>query len=165
METPAEPRWLASEEMEAWLSLVTVMIRLPFALDAQLQRDAGLSHFEYQVIAGLSGAPGRTMRMSDLAVIANGSLSRLSHAVRRLEERGWVRRAPDPADGRCTLATLTGEGWAKLAETAPGHVAEVRRLVFGPLTKAQIRQLRDIGTRIARTIDANGTCLPGAQAG
>ena len=102
-----DPRWLTSQERASWLSLAAMMIKLPCALDAQLQRDAGLSHFEYQVLAGLSEAPDRSLRMSDLAVLANGSLSRLSHVVNRLERRGWVRRAADPADGRFTLATLT----------------------------------------------------------
>jgi DNA-binding MarR family transcriptional regulator len=118
-----------------------------------------LSHFEYMVLAGLSEVPGRTLRMSVLAMLAEGSLPRLSQVVSRLEKRGWVRRAPDPSDGRYTLAILTDEGWAKVVATAPGHVAEVRRLVFDPLTKAQSRQLRDIGRRIMRAIDPGDPCL------
>jgi DNA-binding MarR family transcriptional regulator len=118
-----------------------------------------LSHFEYMVLAGLSEVPGRTLRMSVLAMLAEGSLPRLSQVVGRLEKRGWVRRAPDPFDGRYTLAILTDEGWAKVVATAPGHVAEVRRLVFDPLTKAQSRQLRDIGRRIMRAIDPGDPCL------
>src|SRR5215469_12893326 len=136
-----------------------MLIRVPAALDAQLQRDAGISHFEYQVLAGLSEAPCRTLRMSVLAMLAEGSLPRLSQAVNRLERRGWVRRTPDPADGRYTLAILTDEGWAKVTETAPGHVEEVRRLVFDPLTKAQTRQLRDIGRRVMTAIDPDNPCL------
>ncbi|MBB0247397.1 MarR family transcriptional regulator, partial [Streptomyces alkaliphilus] len=125
-----DPRWLTPEERAAWLELVGLFIRLPTALDAQLRRDAGLSHFEYQVLAGLSEAPDRTLRMSDLAVFADGSLSRLSHVVKRLEQRGWVRRTPDPTNGRYTLAVLTDAGMEKVVATAPGHVEEVRRLVF-----------------------------------
>ncbi|MDX3104185.1 MarR family winged helix-turn-helix transcriptional regulator [Nonomuraea angiospora] len=159
MEHPQEPRWLTAEEMESWLALVSVLIKLPAALDAQLLRDAGISHFEYQVLAGLSMTPERTMRMSDLAVISEGSLSRLSHVVNRLEKRGWVRRAPDPEDGRYTLAILTGEGWDKVVETAPGHVEAVRGFVFDALTKAQIRQLREIGRRITHAIDPGDGCL------
>lgn len=155
-----EPRWLNDEERQTWLSLVGLMIRLPAALDAQLQQDAGVSHFEYQVMAGLSERPDRTMRMSDLAGLANGSLSRMSHVVNRLEKRGWVHRTPDPADGRYTLATLTEDGWQKIVETAPGHVAAVRDLVFDPLTKTQTRQLRDIGMRVLRAIDPDEKCLP-----
>jgi DNA-binding MarR family transcriptional regulator len=154
-----EPRWLTSEELAAWFALVGVMIRLPAALDAQLQRDAGISHFEYLVLAALSEAPGRTLRMSTLATLAEGSLARLSQAVRRLEKRGWVRRTPDPADGRYTLAILTPQGWDKVVASAPGHVGEVRRLVFDSLTRAQARQLGEIGRRIMRVIDPGDPCL------
>lgn len=154
METP-EPRWLTDDETRAWLVLAGMLVRLPAELDAQLQRDAGLSHFEYQVLAGLSEAPGRTLRMSELALFANGSLSRLSHVARRLEDRGWLRRGPDRDNGRFTVATLTEAGWAKVAGSAPGHVAAVRRLVFDPLTQTQVRQLREIGSRLlAATGDA-----------
>jgi len=139
--------------------LVSMIIRLPSALDEQLLRDAGISHFEYQVLAGLSMSPDRTRRMSDLAAFAEGSLSRLSQVVSRLESRGWVRRTPDPTDGRYTLAILTDDGWDKVVATAPGHVEEVRRLVFDPLTRAQHRQLREIGQRIMRAIDPDAACL------
>jgi DNA-binding MarR family transcriptional regulator len=148
MDATDEPRWLTEVEMRAWLELISVLIRLPAALDRQLQRDAGLSHFEYQVLAGLSMSPERTMRMRDLAAFSDGSLSRLSHTVARLERRGWVRRTPDPADGRSTLAVLTDQGWEKLAAAAPGHVEAVRSYVFEPLTQAQVRQLEAIGRRI-----------------
>lgn len=154
-----EPRWLTDEERQAWLTLVGLIVRLPAALDAQLQRDADISHFEYQVMAGLSERPDRTLRMSDLALLANGSLSRMSHVVNRLEKRGWVRRTPDPADGRYTLATLTDDGWDKVVATAPGHVEAVRSLVFDPLTRTQTRQLRDIGHRVLKAIDPDDTCL------
>jgi DNA-binding MarR family transcriptional regulator len=97
--------------------------------------------------------------MSELATQAEGSLPRLSQVAARLEQRGWVRRTPDPADGRYTLATLTDLGQAKVTEAAPGHVQEVRRLVFDPLTKAQSRQLREIGRRIMRAIDPDDRCL------
>ena len=153
MDAPLEPRWLDAEESRAWRALAKTLERLPAALDAQLRRDAGISHFEYQVLALLSEAPGRTLRMSELATQAGSSLPRLSQVVARLERRGWVRRTPDPADGRYTLATLTGQGHAKLTQAAPGHVQEVRRLVFDPLTKTQSRQLREIGRRIIRAID------------
>jgi DNA-binding MarR family transcriptional regulator len=159
MDTSIEPRWLSSEERQTWLTVVGVMMRLPGALDAQLQRDAGLSHFEYLVLAGLSEAPERTRRMSDLAGFAESGLPRLSQVVGRLEKRGWVRRSPDPSDGRITLATLTEEGWDKVVQTAPGHVEAVRTLVFDPLTKAQVRQLTDIGQRIMRAIDPDDRCL------
>ena len=150
---PQEPHWLDAEETQAWRALAKTLFRLPTALDAQLRRDAGISHFEYEVLALLSEAPDRTLRMSELAMWAGGSLPRLSQVVARLEQRGWVRRTPDPADGRYTLATLTDQGQAKVTQAAPGHVQEVRRLVFDPLTKAQSRQLREISRRIIRAID------------
>jgi DNA-binding MarR family transcriptional regulator len=156
MEGADEPRWLDEEEHQTWLTLVGVMVGLRGALDAQLQRDAGISHFEYQVMAMLSMVPERTLRMSELAAVANGSLTRLSRTVDRLDKRGWVTRRPDPEDGRYTLAVLTGRGWDKVVATAPGHVSEVRRLVFDPLTGSQSRQLREIGSRIQGQIDPNG---------
>jgi len=153
MDALQEPRWVDPEEQQAWRALASALIRLPAALDAQLHRDAGISHFEYQVLALLSEAPGRTLRMSVLATLAEGSLPRRSQVVARLEQRGWVRRTPDPADGRYTLATLTGQGQAKVTQAAPGHAQEVRRLVLDPLTKTQSRQLREISRRILRAID------------
>jgi DNA-binding MarR family transcriptional regulator len=157
--TSTEPRWLSAEEQRAWLTLGSIVIRLDAALDAQLRRDAGISHFEYAVLSTLSEAPGRTLRMSELAFLAEGSLSRLSQVVARLEGKAWVRRSPDPADGRSTLATLTDEGYGKVVATAPGHVREVRRLVFDPLTKTQVQQLTAIGQRIVRAIDPQDRCL------
>ena len=164
MSTPAptgpadEPRWLDADERAAWLSLAGVMTLLPSALDAQLQRDAGLSHFEYMVLAVLSEQPTRTMRMSDLAAFANGSLSRLSHVARRLEEQGFLARQACPEDGRATNAVLTEAGWAKVVTTAPGHVETVRRLVFDALSPAQRAQLRTIGDRILGQVNPGGSC-------
>src|SRR5215470_19852382 len=107
MQNAQKPRWLDEDQQQAWISLVGLMLRLPAALDKQLQRDSGISSFEYQALSGLSMAPERTMRMSRLASFTEGSLSRLSQVIARLEKRGWVRRTPDPADGRYTQTTLT----------------------------------------------------------
>ncbi|SEP47072.1 MarR family winged helix-turn-helix transcriptional regulator [Amycolatopsis saalfeldensis] len=151
-----EPRWLSAEERGAWLALSSLVMKLDVALDTQLRRDAGIGHFEYTVLASLSEASGHKLRMSELAVLAHGSLPRLSQAVARLEKRNWVRRAPDPADGRYTFANLTEEGLEKVVATAPGHVEEVRRLIFDPLSKTQVQQLAAIGHRVIRAIDAEG---------
>lgn len=156
----AEPRWLDDDDLESWIAFASMLIWLPTALDKQLQRDSGLSHFEYGILAALSGAGEATLRMSELAIYANGSLSALSRAVARLERRGWVKRTPDPADGRYTLATLTGDGRAVLVAAAPGHVEAVNRLVFDPLTGAQTRQLRTIAGRILKAIEAEGGMAP-----
>ena len=156
MAEPDEAPWLDHEEMAAWLGLVRLCIRLPAALDAQLRRDAGISHFEYQALAILSMSEGRTMAMSDIAEFTEGSLSRLSHAFRRFEAQGWATRSPDPDDGRVTLARLTGAGYDKVAASAPGHVRTVRKLVLDPLTRKQVRQLHEIVDRIGSAIDAAG---------
>ena len=160
MEPAEEPRWLSEEEQQTWLALSAVATWLPDALDAQLQRDAGISHFEYQVMAMLSMSPQRTRRMKEVAALANGSLARLSRTVDRLHARGWVTRRPDPDDGRSTLAVLTDAGWDKVVATAPGHVAEVRRLVFDPLGRHQARQLHEIADRIRRVVQPDGSTLP-----
>lgn len=154
-----EPRWLDAEERAAWLALVSVLIKLPAALDAQLQRDSGLSHFEYNVLAGLSEASGGALRMSVLAAYADGSLPRLSQVIARLERRGLVRRTPDPDDGRYTLAMLTDDGRAAVTAAAPGHVETVRQLVFDPLTKAKTRQLLDICRRVLAAVDPTSHCF------
>jgi DNA-binding MarR family transcriptional regulator len=119
--------WLTAAEVDSWLSLVRLITWLPWSIDQQLQRDSNLRMVEYQVLAMLSERPGRTMRMSSLAEVTNASLSRLSHLVQRLEQRGLVSREPDPTDGRFTNAILTEEGFQTLAEAAPGHVAHVPR--------------------------------------
>ncbi|GAA1734424.1 MarR family winged helix-turn-helix transcriptional regulator [Aeromicrobium alkaliterrae] len=146
------PTALAGDDLETWASLATVLEWLPPALDQQLLRDSGLTHFEYGILYALSEAPDHTLRMSVLADYANSSLSRLSRAATRLETKGWLRREPDPADGRYTLAILTGTGAEKVAQATPGHVATVHRLVLDQLTRAQTRQLREITRRIARAI-------------
>ncbi|WP_448612821.1 MarR family winged helix-turn-helix transcriptional regulator [Modestobacter sp. URMC 112] len=151
-----EPRWLTAEEQQTWLAVHAMVTWLPDAIDAQLQRDAGLSHFEYQVMAMLSMSSQHTRRMKEVAALANGSLTRLSRTVDRLDRHGWVTRRPDPEDGRSTLAVLTDAGWEKLVATAPGHVAEVRRLVFDPLTRTQVRQLQEIATRISEVAQPAG---------
>jgi DNA-binding MarR family transcriptional regulator len=149
----AEPNWLNEDELATWMVLIGVLFRLPAALDSQLRRDAGLTHFDYGVLAALSDAPSRTMRMSDLAEFSQCSLSRLSHGVKRLEERGWVQRSPLPTDGRITIAKLTPAGLRMLVATAPGHVDEVRRLVMQGLSSEQLKVLRDVGRSILERID------------
>jgi DNA-binding MarR family transcriptional regulator len=142
------PRWLNSAELAAWLPVGGLLLKLPAALDTQMQRDSGLSHFDYLVLATLSEAPARTRRMSELAALANGSLSRLSHVVKRLEARGWVERKPCPGDGRFTNAVLTDSGWAKVQASAPGHVEAVRTLILDALTPAELKLLGELARRI-----------------
>jgi DNA-binding MarR family transcriptional regulator len=136
-----EPRWLTDEQQRVWRRLIAVLIKLPAALEAQLQRDAGLTHVGYIVLSTLSEEPGRTLPMSRLAARASASLSRLSHVVSRLEALGWVQRERHPEDGRVQLAVLTDAGYDKIVEIAPGHAAAVQQLVFDVLSPVQVRQL------------------------
>ena len=154
-----EPQWLDDEELLAWLQLVSVLFSLPGALDAQLRSDSGLTLYAYLVLAALADEPDWTLGMSELAELTSGSLPRLSQVVTKLEDRGWVRRRPDPKDRRATLAVLTKAGFKKLEESAPAHVATVRRLVFDPLTRAQVRQLTDIHRRIKAAVDPTGSSI------
>ena len=153
-----ETRWLEQDELAAWMSLAALMFKLPGVLDYQLQRDSGLSHFEYLVLAGLSESPGRSRRMSDLAGFANGSLSRLSHVVKRLEQRGFVERRPAEDDGRITVATITDAGYEILVAAAPGHVTTVREYVIDSLSPAQLAQLKLIADQILAKVDPGKPC-------
>ena len=146
------PTVLSGDDLETWSALATVLEWLPSALDAQLQHDSDVTHFEYGLLFALADAPERTLRMAVLASYANSSLSRLSRAVSRLEAKGWVLRRPDPDDGRSTLAVLTDLGLEKERSASPGHVRLVRRLVLDPLTQSQTRQLQAISQRILRAV-------------
>jgi DNA-binding MarR family transcriptional regulator len=162
MPTPRDNASLPADELETWAAFATVLEMLPTALDAQLQRDSGLTHFEFGVMFALADAADRTLRMSVLAAYSNSSLSRLSRAVSRLEAKQWVTRSPDPTDGRYTLATLSVEGVAKVEQATPGHVETVRRLVFEALTPTEARQLRDISRRVIAAIGSQGGWQPSA---
>jgi DNA-binding MarR family transcriptional regulator len=141
-------RWLDDEEQRAWRSFLRAAAAIDEALDRQLQRDAGMPHAYYQVLAMLSEAPDRTLRMSQLAEQTTSSASRLSHAVARLEEKGWVRRDKHPTDRRGSLAVLTDDGWEALRAAAPGHVTAVRQVLFDRLDPGQATQLRAITDRL-----------------
>ncbi|MFI5608922.1 MarR family winged helix-turn-helix transcriptional regulator [Amycolatopsis sp. NPDC051903] len=146
------PRWLDEDELRTWRTFMLMALELPTALERQLHDDAQLSFVEYYVLAGLSEAPKRRMRLSELAVLTNSELSRMSHLINRLEKRGFVHREPDPEDGRYTHAVLTEAGYAHVLESAPGHVERVRELVFDVLTPAELRSLRRISEKITKGI-------------
>lgn len=145
--------WLTADEEAAWRTVARLLTRLPWALECQLQRDAGLSFIEYHALAMLSETADHTRRMSDLASVTNASLSRLSHLIKRLEDRGFVRREADPTDGRYTNAILTKAGYEHLVGSAPAHVATVRTLVIDPLTNDEVRQLHETAERILRAVE------------
>lgn len=156
-----EPRWLSDEEQETWRAFLTATRRIFDELDRALQAGAGMPHAYYVVLATLSEAPQRTLRMSELAVATGSSRSRLSHAVARLEEAGWVERRPAPGDRRGAVAVLTDAGMATLSAAAPGHVDSVRRHLFDRLTAAQVCELRQVCDAVLRREGA-GPGVPGA---
>ena len=145
-------RWLDDDEQQTWRAFLGAT-RLVFEqLDRELQRDSGLPHTYYEILVRLSEAPERALRMSQLAELTTSSASRLSHAVARLEDNGWVERRPCAGDKRGQIAHLTDAGFAALAAAAPGHVEGVRRHVFDPLTPEQVTQLREISTALVDAV-------------
>jgi DNA-binding MarR family transcriptional regulator len=144
----AETRWLSEDEQCTWRAFLTAMRLLTDQLDRELQHDANIPHTYYEILVALSEAPGRRLRMNQLAELCQSSRSRLSHAVNRLEEAGWVRREACPTDKRGALAVMTDEGFAAIEAAAPGHVEGVRRHVFDVLSPEQIRQLGEISAAI-----------------
>jgi DNA-binding MarR family transcriptional regulator len=145
-QTPA--RWLDAGEQEAWRSFVIATRLLFEQFERDLQREAGIPLAYYEILMVLSETPGRTLRMSEIADLLRASRSRLSHAVARLEEAGWVRRDRCPSDLRGSFATLTDEGFAALKAAAPGHVESVRRHLFDQLTPEELEQLGAISKRL-----------------
>jgi DNA-binding MarR family transcriptional regulator len=146
----AEPRWLNEKEQMAWRAFIAAQRVVNTRIEQQLQRDAGIPHTYYEILVRLSEAPDGRLRMSELAVATQGSRSRLSHAVNRLEQAGWVRREGVESDRRGQVAVMTDLGRQKLVETAPGHVEEVRSTIFDALTEEQIEHLYDICASLAR---------------
>jgi DNA-binding MarR family transcriptional regulator len=144
----SEPQWLGEAEASAWTNLVRVLMLLPAALDRQLREEAGIPHPYYQILAKLSDSPDRAVRMTDLARLVGTTSSRLSHAVASLEQREWVRREACPTDRRGQICRLTDEGMAALVTAAPGHVGEVRRLVFDNLTPDEVAQLSSLTAKL-----------------
>jgi DNA-binding MarR family transcriptional regulator len=167
------PRWLTAEEQVIWRNFVTAWGALLAAVDSQLQRDSGIPLAYYEILVQLSEAPGRALRMTQLAEASSSSKSRLSHAVARLEERGWVRRTDCPTDRRGQVAQLTDEGFTALSAAAPGHVEQVRRALFDSLSAGQLSELAQISKALLAAtgssasgahIAAAGACLPEEEA-
>jgi DNA-binding MarR family transcriptional regulator len=162
----ARTRWLTPEEMRAWIAFIDCSTLLSDYLDQQLRRDAGLTHPDYNLLARLSVAPDRTLGMSALAEQLKFTRSRLTRAVVRLEESGYVRRRGDSTDRRGQLVELTDRGMDLLTQAAPGHVSAVRRAIFDALTPAQVKQLAGIGETVIASLtnagaeDAYPSALP-----
>ena len=153
MTTSTEVRWLTADQLRAWVGLLSVVELLPSALVSQLRRASHLTHFDYQVLAMLSEAPGRRLRMTTLALRTSATLPRLSHVAERLEARGLVERSPNPDDARATDAHLTEAGWQTLVAAAPGHVGTARALVIDALTDEQVAQLEEITAVLLTRLD------------
>ena len=136
--------WLSEEQQKAWRTYLEMTAALAERIERELQKTAGMPHAYYLILAMLSEAPGRSMRMHELARIVRASQSRLSHAVSRLEENGWVRREQAKGDRRGQLAILTNSGLARLVEVAPGHAKTVRTIMFDPLSERRLRQFQEI---------------------
>lgn len=156
-EAATPPRWLNDEEQATWRSYIESTQMLMDRLDQELQRDSGIPHTYYEVLVRLSEVPDRRLRMSALADRSMSSRSRLSHAVARLEENGWVRREICATDRRGQLAVLTDAGFAALAAAAPGHVEGVRTHLLDPLTPEQVKQLAEICAIIAERLRESGS--------
>lgn len=155
--TSDEP-WLSTDERSAWLGFVGMLMKFPAALDSQLEHDQHLNFFEYMVLALLSEESDRTLQMSDLAGLTSASLSRLSHAVTRLEKQGFLRRERLPGTGRRTAVILTDNGLAKVVEAAPGHVRRVRELLIDAVTADELAALASAGSKVLARIDPDDTC-------
>ena len=147
-------RWLSASEQRAWRAYLEATKLLFDALDRQLQRDSAMPHAYYEILVRLSEAQGRSMRMSELADATRSSRSRLSHAVARLEERGWLERVDCATDKRGQIAVLTDVGFAALEEAAPGHVAAVRNYLVDRLTPEQVTQLEQIGSVVVAGLES-----------
>ncbi|MEU8028803.1 MarR family transcriptional regulator [Streptomyces sp. NPDC049099] len=161
-DSAAQPRWLTDEEQRVWRAYLHATTLLEDHLDRQLQRDAGMPHIYYGLLVGLAEAPRRRLRMTELAMKAKITRSRLSHAIARLEKNGWVRREECPSDKRGQFAVLTEEGAEVLKRTAPGHVAAVRQAMFDRLSPEQQKALGEIMEIVAEGLqpDEAGADLP-----
>lgn len=149
-------RWLSKDEQAVWTRTAAVLELLPAALDGQLVRDEDLTHFEYFVLASLSEAPNRTLRITSLASMTNATLPRISRVLTGLEKKTLVERSECSEDRRAKNVTLTGAGWDKVVKSAPGHVENVRSLVFDQLTPEQVSQLSDIAAQLLKKLDPEG---------
>ena len=150
MERESEPRWLTDDEQAAWRGFLAMVWQLTTATNRQLHEDAGLPHGYYQILAMLSEAQDRTLRMSELADVTMTSQSRMSHAIKALEARGWVRRQSLESDRRVQHAVLTESGYDAVVAMAPGHVAVVREQMFDRLSHEQVCQLLDISRAVVQ---------------
>ena len=148
------PRWLNPAEMKAWRRYIIASRRLLEALDSDLDSHE-LSMADYEVLAQLSDAPDRRMRMSELADVAMLSRSRLSHRIKVMEEAGWVKREACPIDKRGYFAVMTAKGWKAIVAAAPDHVESVRSRFIDHLSKDDQKVLSEIFERVTKSLKEN----------
>ena len=148
------PRWLNAAEMKAWRRYIIASRRLLEALDSDLE-DHELSMADYEVLAQLSDAPERKMRMSELADVAMLSRSRLSHRIKVMEKAGWVKREACPVDKRGYFAVMTAKGWKAIVAAAPDHVESVRGRFLDHLSKEDQGVLSEIFERVTDSLKEN----------
>jgi DNA-binding MarR family transcriptional regulator len=151
----AGTRWLNAEEMRAWRAFVIGSTRLQEAFDRDLV-DHDLSMADYEVLAHLSEAPGRRLRMSELADISLISRSRLSHRMKVLESMGWVTREVCTDDRRGFFAVMTDSGWEKIVAAAPDHVASVRKHLIDVLTPEEMAVVATAFERVVAGLRSQG---------
>lgn len=156
-------RWLNDEEQATWRSFMLAEQLIWEQIDRQLQQDAGMPHAYYSILVALSETPDRRLRMTELARRLHYSPSRLAHAIRNLENEGWILRENCPQDKRGYFANLTELGMKVLVEAAPGHVGEVRRLIFDQLNDDEVRQLGAILEKVAAGIEISPENRPAAK--
>ncbi|WP_454137637.1 MarR family winged helix-turn-helix transcriptional regulator [Microbacterium paulum] len=149
-------RFYTDDELDTWIPVAALLELLPRELDAQLLRDADLTHFDYFALSMLTNAPGHRLQMKQLASMTNATMPRLSHVVSRLERRGLVAREPNAADARGVDVVITPEGRRVVLQATPGHVATVRELVLDALDDRQREQLREIAAAVLTRIDPDG---------
>ncbi|RIJ78750.1 MarR family transcriptional regulator [Nakamurella silvestris] len=156
----AREPWLTDAQQRVWRDFLQVSGQLHERLERELQQAAGMPHAYYQILAMLSEAEGRRLRMSQLAHVLRASQSRTSHAVNRLEEAGWVRREPTPEDGRGQTAVLTDAGWDRLVEVAPGHAESVRSIMFDGLTETETQKFGAVLDKILQRMGPESPDCP-----
>lgn len=143
---------LTAYEADIWARLWACHMKLPNTLDAQLKRDADVTYFEFQALLKISESPTNSRRMTELSEATSMSLSHLSRVVTRLERKGLVARIPDPNDGRSTFAALTPAGESTVDTGLPGHLSEMRRIVFDNLSDSEIEVVSAALSHIANAL-------------
>lgn len=147
-----ETRWLDEREARMWRSYVDMARKLDITIERQLLEHE-LSHADYSVLAPLSEAEGEMIRARELGRQLAWDRSRLSHHLRRMEQRGLISRLPCDTDARGKMVRLTSAGRKAVESAAPGHVETVRRFLVDRLDAAERDVLTAIATRVLTALE------------